>query len=142
MDNDHRTDGQNKADSDESERSRTERIAVQGPKKVFIAHGRSRTPLDQLKRAPDQFKVKYAVAVDEPNRGRPISRKVAELMENERSSGIFIFTADERFVQENQEGEQVEIWRPSENLVYELGAASIPVREPDCDLQGGECIFP
>jgi hypothetical protein len=50
------------------------------PKKVFIAHGKSRTPLEQVKKALDQFKVKYAVAVDEPNQGRPISKKVANLM--------------------------------------------------------------
>ena len=47
------------------------------PKKVFIAHGKNRTPLDQLKKVLDQFKVKYAVAVDEAHKGRPISAKVA-----------------------------------------------------------------
>lgn len=104
---------------------RADAVAAGGPKKVFIAHGKNRTPLDQLKKALDQFKVKYAVAVDEANRGRPISKKVADLMENECSSGIFIFTADERFVREDENGEQVEVWRPSENVVYELGAASI-----------------
>jgi predicted nucleotide-binding protein len=93
--------------------------------KVFIAHGKNRTPLDQLKKALDQFKVKYAVAVDEANKGRPISRKVAELMRTECSSGIFIFTADERFVRELDDGSTEEVWRPSENVVYELGAASI-----------------
>jgi predicted nucleotide-binding protein len=95
------------------------------PKKVFIAHGKNRTPLEQLKKALDQFKVKYAVAVDEANRGRPISKKVADLMEIECSSGIFIFTADERFLREKEDGTTEEVWRPSENVVYELGAASI-----------------
>lgn len=95
------------------------------PKKVFIAHGKNRTPLEQLKKALDQFKVSYAVAVDEPNKGRPISKKVANLMKDECSSGIFIFTADERFLRENDEGETEEVWRPSENVVYELGAASM-----------------
>jgi hypothetical protein len=95
------------------------------PKKVFIAHGKNRTPLEQLKQALDQFKVKYAVAVDEPNKGRPISKKVAELMQDECSSGIFIFTADERFLAETSDGGTEEVWRPSENLVFELGAASI-----------------
>jgi hypothetical protein len=95
------------------------------PKKVFIAHGKNRTPLEQLKNALDAFKVRYAVAIDEPNAGRPISRKVATLMRDECSSGIFIFTADERFVRENVDGEPEEIWRPSENVVFELGAASI-----------------
>jgi hypothetical protein len=96
------------------------------PKKVFIAHGKNRTPLDQLKTALDTFKVSYAVAVDEPNSGRPISKKVATLMRDECSSGIFIFTADERFLREVKKGEPPEeVWRPSENVIYELGAASI-----------------
>lgn len=38
-------------------------------RKVFIAHGKNRAPLDQLKKMLDQFKVPYAVAVDEPHRG-------------------------------------------------------------------------
>ncbi len=96
------------------------------PKKVFIAHGKNRTPLDQLKTALDTFKVSYAVAVDEPNSGRPISKKVATLMRDECSSGIFIFTADERFLRETKKDEPPEeVWRPSENVIYELGAASI-----------------
>lgn len=94
------------------------------PKKVFIAHGKNRTPLEQLKKALDQFKVSYAVAFDEPNKGRPISKKVANLMQDECSSGIFIFTADERFLRE-ADGANEEVWRPSENVIYELGAASI-----------------
>ena len=95
------------------------------PKKVFIAHGKNRVPLEQLKKGLDTLKVSYAVAVDETNQGRPISRKVASLMRDECSSGIFIFTADERFLREAKGGEPEEVWRPSENVVYELGAASI-----------------
>lgn len=95
------------------------------PKKVFIAHGKNRVPLDQLKKMLDQFKVKYAVAVDEPHQGRPISAKVANLMRGECSSAIFIFTADEMFLQRDEDGNATEVWRPSENVVYELGAASI-----------------
>jgi predicted nucleotide-binding protein len=103
-----------------------QRLQAPSPaKKVFIAHGKNRTPLEQLKKMLDQFKVKYAVAVDEPNRGRPISTKVANLMRDGCSSAIFIFTADERFLREDQDGETTEVWRPSENAVYELGAASI-----------------
>jgi len=94
-------------------------------RKVFIAHGKNRNPLDQLKKMLDQFKVKYAVAVDEPNRGRPVSAKVASLMRDECSSAIFIFTADERFLREDEHGVTNEVWRPSENIVYELGAASV-----------------
>jgi Predicted nucleotide-binding protein containing TIR-like domain len=95
------------------------------PRKVFVAHGKDREPLGQLKRVLDQFKVKYAVAIDEPHKGRPISTKVASLMRDECSSAIFIFTADEAFVQRGPSGDEQEIWRPSENLVYELGAASV-----------------
>ena len=62
--------------------------------RVFVAHGKNRTPLEQLKKALDTFKVIYAIAVDEPNKGRPISKKVATLMRDQCSSGIFIFTAD------------------------------------------------
>lgn len=92
--------------------------------KVFIAHGKNRKPLDELKSMLDQFKVKYAVAVDAPHQGRPISAKVAELMRKQCSSAIFIFTADERFLRES-DGSTEEVWRPSENVVYELGAASV-----------------
>ena len=46
-------------------------------------------------------------------------------MRTECSSGISIFTADERFVRELEDGSTEEAWRPSENVVYELGAASI-----------------
>ncbi|SRR5712691_10514270 len=95
------------------------------PKKVFIAHGKNRVPLEQLKKALDTFKVSYAVAVDEANQGRPISKKVASLMRDECSSGIFIFTADEQFSREAKSGDPEEVWRPSENVVYELGAASM-----------------
>ena len=116
---------QNPNAASREQKTRAALINESGPKKVFIAHGKNRTPLDQLKKALDQFKVKYAVAVDEPNRGRPISRKVADLMEKECSSGIFIFTADEKFFTEDENGKQIEVWRPSENVVYELGAASI-----------------
>jgi predicted nucleotide-binding protein len=98
---------------------------IEKSRKVFIAHGKNRTPLEQLKKMLDQFKVSYAVAVDEPNKGRPISKKVATLMEEECSSGIFIFTADERFIRERADGDTEEVWRPSENVVYELGAASM-----------------
>ncbi len=54
-----------------------------------------------------------------------MSAKVASLMRDECSSAIFIFTADERFLREEQDGSHVEVWRPSENAVYELGAASV-----------------
>jgi predicted nucleotide-binding protein len=95
------------------------------PKKIFIAHGKDHAPLEQLTKILDRLKIPYAVAVDEANRGRPISAKVANLMKNECGSAIVIFSADERFTQMNDKGEEIEVWRPSENVVYELGAASI-----------------
>jgi hypothetical protein len=88
-------------------------------KKIFIAHGKNTTPLGQLKGILDEFKVPYIVAVNEANRGRPISAKVKEEMQK-CSSAIFIFTADE----ETQDGQGMKSWRPSDNVVYELGAAT------------------
>jgi hypothetical protein len=94
-------------------------VSLQGPKQIFIAHGKNRTPLSQIQRILDQFKVKYMVAVDEPHQGRPISAKVADIMKN-CSSAIFIFTADE----ETKDSAGNMRYRPSDNVVYELGAAS------------------
>lgn len=88
-------------------------------KGIFIAHGKNKKPLDQLKKILDQFKVPYKVAVDEPNLGRPISNKVKEIMES-CNCAILVFTCDEEFL--DKEGNP--IWRPSENVVYELGASS------------------
>ncbi len=106
--------------------SRPRRLPAGAKTKVFVAHGKNRVPLEQLKKMLDHFKVPYAVAVDEPNRGRPVTLKVANLMRDECSSAIFIFTADQRFLTEDENGEMTrEVWRPSENVVYELGAASI-----------------
>jgi len=88
-------------------------------KQIFIGHGKNKVPLEQLKKILDQFKVPYRVAVDEPHRGRPISEKVADIMRS-CSSAIFIFTADEEII--DSEGNK--ILRPSDNVVYELGAAT------------------
>ena len=89
-------------------------------KQIFVAHGRSKVPLEQLKKILDQFNIPYKVAVEEPHQGRPISAKVSELMRN-CSSAIFIFTADEE-IKESASGQT---FRPSENVIYELGAASV-----------------
>lgn len=84
---------------------------------IFIAHGKNKKPLEQLKKILDQFKIPYKVAVDEPNLGRPIGAKVQEIMRN-CNCAILIFTADEEF----QDAQGKTVWRPSENVVYELGA--------------------
>lgn len=94
-----------------------------GPRQLFVAHGKNHKPLDDLKKILNEFKIPYKVAVDEANKGRPISAKVAELM-RECSAGIFVFTKDEKF-SKSKGDELEEVWRPSENVVYELGAASI-----------------
>ena len=85
---------------------------------IFIAHGKNKKPLEQLKEVLDQFKIPYKVAVEEPNLGRPIGSKVREIMQS-CNCAILIFTADEEF--KDNDGDPV--WRPSENVVYELGAA-------------------
>ena len=87
---------------------------VQG---IFIAHGKNKKPLEQLKKILDQFKIPYKVAVEQPNLGRPISSKIREIMES-CNCAILIFTADEEF--SDKVGNT--IWRPSENVIYELGA--------------------
>ncbi len=88
-------------------------------KGIFIAHGKNKKPLEQLKRVLDQFHIPYKVATDEPNLGRPIGAKVREIM-NSCNCAILIFTADEEF--KNTKGDT--IWRPSENVVHELGASA------------------
>lgn len=90
------------------------------PMQIFIAHGKNRKPLEQLKNILNMWKVPYLVAVDEPNAGRPISIKVAEIM-RACTAGVFLFTGDEEF--QNELGTVVK--RPSENVIYELGAASL-----------------
>ena len=95
---------------------------------IFVGHGKNHVPMDQLKQILDQYKIPYKVAVQEPNTFRPISQKVAETMQ-ECGAAILIFTADEEF---RDVGSNV-IWRPSENVIYELGASSV--------LYGGRIII-
>jgi hypothetical protein len=88
-------------------------------KPIFIGHGKNHGPLDKLTKILDRFKIPYMVAEDEPNLGRPIPVKVRETILS-CGSAILIFTKDEQLT--NAKGE--EIWRPSENVVHELGAVS------------------
>lgn len=103
--------------SDESSASITtqERRVSSG---IFIGHGKNRKPLAQLRGILDQFKIPYKVAVEEANLGRPISEKVRDTMQ-ECNCAILVFTADEEY--RDVDGNSV--WRPSENVVHELGAA-------------------
>lgn len=113
------------AEAASSNNGRREEIAPSPPRKVFVAHGKNRKPLEQLKSMLDELGVDYSVAVDEPHAGRPVSQKVAAMMKDECASAIFIFSADERFLRDGPDGQQSETWRPSENAIYELGAASV-----------------
>jgi predicted nucleotide-binding protein len=87
---------------------------------IFIGHGSNRAPLEQLSKILSEYKIPFKVAVDEPNRFRPISEKVAQIMK-ECSAAILIFTPDEEY--RDLDGNA--IWKPSENVVFELGAASV-----------------
>ena len=104
---------------------------------IFIAHGKNKKPLEQLKRILDQFKVPYKVVIEEPNLGRPISSKVSDTL-RECNCAILIFTADEEF--KDKEGNTV--WRPSENVVYELGAASFLYGKRVVIMKENEVNFP
>lgn len=91
-------------------------------KKLFVAHGKNHQALEDLKKILLELKIPFTVAIDEPHSGRPISAKVAGLM-NECSAGIFVFTRDEQFFKKAADGSMEEVWRSSENVVFELGAA-------------------
>jgi predicted nucleotide-binding protein len=88
-------------------------------KPIFVAHGKNKAPLQQLQALLTSFQIPHKVVVDEANLGRPISQKVRDTLQ-ECGSAILIFTRDEQFIDKNG----VEIWRPSENVIYELGATS------------------
>lgn len=93
--------------------------ATRAHKPIFVAHGKNKAPLQQLQALLTSFQIPHKVVIDEANLGRPISQKVRDTLQ-ECGSAILIFTRDEQFL--NKDG--VEIWRPSENVVYELGATS------------------
>lgn len=88
-------------------------------RQFFIAHGKDKDALAQLQAFLRDLDVPYVVAEEEPNAGRPISQKIADLMRS-CSAGIFIFSGDEEIT--DAKGESVR--RPRPNVVYELGAAS------------------
>lgn len=85
----------------------------------FIAHGKDMEALRQLQNILNELNIPYVVAQQEANVGRPISAKVKDLMDA-CSGGIFIFSADEEF--KDKDGNS--FYRPRENVIYELGAAS------------------
>jgi len=89
------------------------------PKPIFVGHGKNVVPLQKLQTLLSTFQIPHKVTVGEANLGRPIPQKVKDTMEL-CGSAILIFTRDEKFIDKNGD----EIWRPSENVVYELGASS------------------
>jgi predicted nucleotide-binding protein len=90
------------------------------PKPIFVGHGKNKRPLGKVEDILKNFGIPYLKAVGEPNLGQPIPTKVKNVM-TQCGSAILIFTKDEQFV----DADGNEIWRPSENVVYELGAASL-----------------
>lgn len=90
------------------------------PNRIFIGHGRNHKPLEQLTKTLDNLSIPYAVAADEATVGRPISKKVRDTMD-ECGAAILIFSADVEYF--DKDGNSV--WRPSENVSHELGAASV-----------------
>lgn len=89
-------------------------------KVLFVGHGNNRGPLEKIEKFLVKYGIPHKVAVDEPNLGRPIPTKVKDIM-RECGAAILIFTKDEKFA----DADGQEVWRPSENVVYELGAASL-----------------
>ena len=104
---------------------------------IFIAHGKNRKPLEQLKKILDQFKIPYKVVVDEHSLGRPISGKVREVMKS-CNCAILLFTADEEF--KDKDGNT--IWRPSENVIFELGATGYLYDNKIVILKEADVTFP
>lgn len=87
---------------------------------IFVGHGSNREPMDQILKILNEYSIPHKQAVDEPNRARPIPQKVAEVM-HECGAAVLVFTADIEYF--DKDGNL--IWRPSENVSHELGAASV-----------------
>ncbi|MBM6402373.1 TIR domain-containing protein [Phycicoccus sonneratiae] len=96
--------------------------ASQDPAKnaIFLGHGGNKKPMEQLIKVLNEYKIPYKAAVEEPNRARPIPQKVRETMQ-ECGAAILVFTADKEYF----DADGNSIWRPSENVSHELGAASV-----------------
>jgi hypothetical protein len=87
---------------------------------IFVGHGGNRKPADQLVKILNEYGIPYKMAVEEANRARPIPQKVADTM-RECGAAILVFTADKEYF----DADHNSIWRPSENVSHELGAASV-----------------
>jgi predicted nucleotide-binding protein len=108
------------AEAETAEFKPPEELEKEKPTKpIFIGHGKKKKPLQKIQKILSNFQIPHKVTTEEAHLGRPISQKVKDTM-TKCGSAILIFTCDENFY--DDEGN--EIWRPSENVVYELGAAS------------------
>ena len=87
---------------------------------IFVGHGGNRKPMEQLIKILNEYRIPHKQAVEEPNRARPIPQKVADTMRG-CGAAILVFTADKEYF----DAEGNSIWRPSENVSHELGAASV-----------------
>jgi len=87
---------------------------------IFVGHGGNRKPMEQLVKILNEYGIPHKEAVDAANTARPIPQKVADTM-RECGAAILVFTADKEYY--DVDGNSV--WRPSENVSHELGAASV-----------------
>lgn len=87
---------------------------------IFVGHGGNKRPMEQLVKILNEYGIPHKEAIDEPNRARPIPQKVADTM-RECGAAILVFTADKEYF----DADGNSIWRPSENVSHELGAASV-----------------
>jgi hypothetical protein len=104
---------------------------------IFLAHGKNKIPLEQLEKILRQFNIPFKAAIYEPNLGRPIGAKVRAIMQD-CNCAILIFTADEQLT--DKDGN--EIWRPSENVVHELGACGYLYDNRIVIIKEGRVNFP
>jgi hypothetical protein len=93
---------------------------VQFTKRIFVSHGKAKGPLQGVEEMLGIMGIEPKVAIREPNLARPVSEKVRTTMK-ECSAAVFIFTPDEALT--DQEGKK--IYKPSENVLHELGAAAV-----------------
>jgi len=102
--------------------SREETPETRSPTKnaIFIGHGGNHKPMEQLIKILNEYGIPHKQAVAEASRARPIPQKVADVM-RECGAAILVFTADKEYF--DKDGNS--IWRPSENVSHELGAASV-----------------
>lgn len=110
------TNGQRRFEPDSSS---DEPVPPNRSKPIFIGHGKNRVPLQKLQAILATFQIPHKITVQEANLGRPIPQKVKDTID-QCGSAILIFTKDEKLF----DSDGNEIWRPSENVVHELGATS------------------